>query len=93
MTCCSGKQIHRRQETRKFVWGRTSEQPNRSPLPNKRQVARYEVCIEVLIDEKEIVAFQEAVAKGIRPQPDDQAETKTEKTTPDCCSAKSSAQN
>jgi len=45
------------------------------------------------LDEKEIVAFQEAVAKGIRPQPDDQAETKTEKTTPDCCSAKSSAQN
>jgi len=45
------------------------------------------------LDEKEIVAFQEAVAKGIRPQPDDQAGTKTEKTTPDCCSAKSSAQN
>jgi len=41
------------------------------------------------LDAKEIVAFQDAVAKGIRPQPDDQEETKTEKTTPDCCSLKS----
>jgi hypothetical protein len=41
------------------------------------------------LDAKEIVAFQDAVAKGIRPQPDDQEATKTEKTTPDCCSLKS----
>jgi hypothetical protein len=44
------------------------------------------------LDEKEVVAFQEAVAKGIRPKPDDQ-ETKTEKTAPDCCSPKSAVQS
>jgi hypothetical protein len=45
------------------------------------------------LDENGIVAFQEAVAKGIRPQPDDKEETKTEVTPPGCCSLKSSAQN
>ena len=41
------------------------------------------------LDEKEIVAFQEAIARGCRPQADDKAETKTETTAPDCCSTKS----
>jgi mercuric ion transport protein len=45
------------------------------------------------LDAKEIVAFEEAVSKGIRPLPEDQEETKTETTAPDCCSAKSPTQS
>ena len=45
------------------------------------------------LDEKEIVAFQEAVAKGIRPLPEDQEETKTKKTEPDCCSRQSTTKS
>jgi hypothetical protein len=45
------------------------------------------------LDAKEIVTFEEAVSKGIRPLPEDQEETKTEKTAPDCCSAKSPTQS
>jgi len=45
------------------------------------------------LDAKEIVTFQEAVAKGIRPLPEDQEEAKTKRTVPDCCSAKSPTQS
>jgi len=45
------------------------------------------------LDAKEIVAFEDAVSKGIRPLPEDQEETKTETTAPDCCSAKSPTQS
>jgi hypothetical protein len=45
------------------------------------------------LNEKEIVAFQEAVAKGIRPLPEDQEEAKTKKTAPDCCSLQSTTKS
>jgi hypothetical protein len=45
------------------------------------------------LDVKEIVVFEEAVSKGIRPLPEDQEKTKTETTAPDCCSAKSPNQS
>jgi hypothetical protein len=45
------------------------------------------------LDAKEKVAFQEAVAKGIRPLPEDQEEAKTRRTVPGCCSAKSPTQS
>jgi len=43
------------------------------------------------LDENELVVFQEAAAKGIRPLPEDQEEAKTKKTAPDCCSRQSAS--
>jgi hypothetical protein len=42
------------------------------------------------LDENGIVALQEAIAKGIRPQADDKEGTKS--GTPDCCSTKATTQ-
>jgi hypothetical protein len=48
---------------------------------------------EPMITEAWIVAFQEAVAKGICPLPEDQEEAKTKRTVPDCCSLQSTTKS
>jgi hypothetical protein len=73
---------------RRFIGGSDNPDPT---CKREQLVEELSIVARENLDEDGIRAFQEAVAKGIRPQPDDKEET--EVTAPDCCSLKCSAQN
>jgi hypothetical protein len=62
---------------------------------NKREqiIEELSAIAHQTLDEREVAAFKEAMARGVRPLPDDKEEPKTETTAPDCCSPKSAAQS
>jgi hypothetical protein len=64
------------------------------PGCKKEQIAEeLSVVAHESLDERGVVALQEAFAKGIRPQVDDDDGAKTKTATPDCCAIKSPAQS
>lgn len=69
--------------------------PSNSDPTGKREqlIEELSAIAHQTLDEKQIVAFQEAVAKGIRPLPEDQEEAKTKKTAPDCCPLQSTTKS
>ncbi len=71
---------------RRFIGSSNNSDPT---CKREQLVEELSTIARANLDEKEIVAFQEAVAEGIRPLPEDQEEAKTKKTAPDCCSLQS----
>ena len=62
---------------RRFIGGSNNSDP---ACKREQLVEELSTIARESLDENGIVVFQEAVAKGIRPQPDDKEETKTEVT-------------
>ncbi len=77
------------------VFERTFIGPSNSDPTNKREqiIEELSAIAHQTLDEREVAAFKEAMAKGVRPLPDEKEEPKTETTAPDCCSPKSAAQS
>ena len=69
--------------------------PSNSDPTGKREqlIEELSAIAHQTLDEREVAAFKEAMARGVRPLPDDKEEPKTETTAPDCCSPKSAAQS